>query len=385
MRPRRAKIWEFSTHLHCSIIGTCLSTGELRQTLKKLGVVTQGASDHELHGVAVTLAGRHDDAARLLNKALDHRHKLAVSQFAKAATEDALRALWAESVRRGEIPGAYWATLTHPLANQTVIREAFGEVHMLSHLIGSANRADIRRLCQLEAEKAALALKLQRQQIALHEAVVTRDAQINELRQALTQRIVSEAADSAADDTAALRGLVSDLEKRLTGESRRRGVLEERLAAAQAALSRERAARACAERDRDAMREELDAIEATFGSPCCPAERPAMRLDGVTVLYVGGRPNQIAQLRGSAERLGASFLHHDGGVESHTSLLPGLANRADVVLFPVDCISHEAANAVKALCRQAAKRYIPLRSASITSLLAGLQAAALAGLRDAAD
>ena len=45
----------------------------------------------------------------------------------------------------------------------------------------------------------------------------------------------------------------------------------------------------------------------------------------------------------------------------------------DLVLFPVDCISHEAANAVKALCRQAGKRFIPLRSASVTALVAALQ------------
>ena len=44
---RRSKIWEFSTHLHCSIIGTCLSVGELRHILKKFGMVTQGCSDHE--------------------------------------------------------------------------------------------------------------------------------------------------------------------------------------------------------------------------------------------------------------------------------------------------------------------------------------------------
>ncbi len=123
VRSRRSKIWEFSQHLHCSIIGTCLSTTELRQVLKKLGKVTQGRTDHELHGEAVILAGRHDDAARQLNKALDHRHKLAVSQFAKAPREADLRALWAEAVRRGEIPGAYWATLTHPAATPTGRRE----------------------------------------------------------------------------------------------------------------------------------------------------------------------------------------------------------------------------------------------------------------------
>jgi len=40
---------------------------------------------------------------------------------------------------------------------------------------------------------------------------------------------------------------------------------------------------------------------------------------------------------------------------------------------------------VKALCRQGGKRFIPLRSASLTSLLAALQAPELIRLADAAD
>ena len=34
----RRKIWEFDTNLHCSIIGTCLTTAELRQALGKAGL-----------------------------------------------------------------------------------------------------------------------------------------------------------------------------------------------------------------------------------------------------------------------------------------------------------------------------------------------------------
>src|SRR5215470_17432321 len=70
-RGQRARIWELAGHLHCSIIGTCLSTGELRSLLTKLGLAKPGASDHELHGQAVSLAGRRDQAAKLLQKALD--------------------------------------------------------------------------------------------------------------------------------------------------------------------------------------------------------------------------------------------------------------------------------------------------------------------------
>ena len=380
--PRRTKIWEFSTHLHCSIIGTCLSTGELRQVLRKFGLASAECTDHDLHGRAVTLASRHDEAARQLHKALDRRHKLAVSQFDKAATQDDLRAMWRDAVRRGDIPGAYWATLTHPLANQTIIREAFGEVHMLSHLVGSANRADIRRLCQLEAANAELETRLERQQQALHTALVTRDAQIQALRDALMTRIITDPV--MPENDGALHGIIIDLERRLAAESRRRSTLEERLTAIRNDLDSERVARLTTERTHKAMRAELEAIESSLLQPLTPTS-PAARLDGVVLLYVGGRPNQVAHMRAVVEQSGATFLHHDGGVENHPNLLAGLASRASLVLFPVDCISHDAANIVKSLCRQTGKRFIPLRSASVTSLLTALHAPEVTKLAEAAD
>ncbi len=156
------------------------------------------ATDHDLHRLAVSLAARHAEAAKQLNKALDQRHKLAVAQFARSTDESALRAQWSEAVKRGDIPGAYWAALTHPAATQAVIRDAFGEVHMLSHLVGSANRADLRRLCQLEADKAALEAKLARQQAAFHTAVSERDGQIAALRVSLADRVIAEGKAHAA-------------------------------------------------------------------------------------------------------------------------------------------------------------------------------------------
>jgi hypothetical protein len=72
------------------------------------------------------------------------------------------------------------------------------------------------------------------------------------------------------------------------------------------------------------------------------------------------------------ERIGAGFLHHDGGIEHGAALLPGLVSRADRVLFPIDCVSHDAVAMIKRLCRQTGKRYAPLRTASLACLLAAL-------------
>jgi hypothetical protein len=150
----RRKIWEFDANLHCSVIGTCLSNAELRHALGKLGLNETGiATEHDLHASGVLLAAKRHDGAKLLQKELDRKHRVAINQFARAKTTTEVRTLWQEAVERGEIPGAYWAALSHPATNDALVREIFSEVHMLSHLVGAANRADIRRLRRLEAEK----------------------------------------------------------------------------------------------------------------------------------------------------------------------------------------------------------------------------------------
>jgi hypothetical protein len=81
---------------------------------------------------------------------------------------------------------------------------------------------------------------------------------------------------------------------------------------------------------------------------------------------------------------GAQFLHHDGGVDDRSGLLAGLVSRADVVMFPVDCVSHEAVVNAKRLCRQMSKPYLPLRSTGISSFVAALGSDAITGLRTCA-
>jgi hypothetical protein len=189
----RRKIWEFDTNLHCSIIGTCLTTSELRRALGKLGCGDSAApTEHEVHAKGVRTASRRHDGAKLLHKALDRRHRIAINRFGKARTADEVQALWRDAVQQGDIPGAYWATLTHPATNDAVVRAVFTEVHMLSHLVGAANRADIRRLRQLEDEKAELEAKVERQQRQLRDTVVLRDGTIRDLTRALEERIARD-------------------------------------------------------------------------------------------------------------------------------------------------------------------------------------------------
>src|SRR5215470_16331220 len=82
---RRRRIWEIGGNFHCSIIGTCMTTTELRHVLARAEVGgCHKDSDHELHCRAVRLAGCKDHASKLLQKALDRRHRAAIGQFSEA-------------------------------------------------------------------------------------------------------------------------------------------------------------------------------------------------------------------------------------------------------------------------------------------------------------
>jgi hypothetical protein len=382
----RRKIWEFDANLHCSIIGTCLSNGELRHILLKLSINEAAtATEHELHASSVLIAGKHTESAKLLHKALDRRHRVAINRFARAKSVSEVRALWEEAVQAGEIPGAYWAALTHPLTNDALVREVFSEVHMLSHLVGAANRADIRRLRQLEAENAGLLAKVERQQQQLRDAIVARDTKIRELNRALEARIDPGQDRPEAPGEAGWRALAADLKCRLDRCNGRSERIERQLREARSTLAAERLAHsACTQREAE-LRREIEAFDASLaitGEFAGDVDADAIGSLNATLLYVGGRPAQIGHLRALAERFGAIFLHHDGGIEERGGLLPGLVSRADAVLFPVDCVSHAAMSQVKRLCRQAGKPFLPLRSAGLAPFCAALKNPALCAARD---
>jgi hypothetical protein len=368
----RDRVWELSPSLHCSIVGTCLSTSDLRQLLGKLNEPdAKTACEHTLHMRAVQAAGQKDVAGKLLNKMLDKRHEAHLKRFAKAKTTPEVRRLWDEALERGDIPGAYWATLTHPAADRDLVQEVFGEVHMLSHLVGRTNRADIARLRRLERELGERDEKIARQEARLkREAHERADliARLNELEARLRTNMQSPDPRSSVEDTAPV------LSRRLADEQARAALMTTKAQERAHALKASREKIALLESHISALQAELAAAEAAISNIVGEeASSPAaLDLHDLTLLYVGGRPKLIDQLRALTSRRGGVLLDHDGGVEENAGLLPGLVSRCDAALFPVDCISHHAAELVKRFCRQHGKPFVALRSASLSSFAAAL-------------
>jgi Uncharacterized protein conserved in bacteria (DUF2325) len=373
-KSQRLKTWELSSMFHCSIVGTCLTTTELRHVLSKVGDMdTKAATDHILHSCGVQAAGQRDIAGKLLNKALDRRHETILKKFSKLKTVAEIERLWNACVDQGDIAGAYWAVMSHPVYDKELVRQVFGEVHMLSHLVGSSSRLDIARLQKLQTAGEAKDEKIARQQRRLQELSLK-----TETLQRHIEALEADASRTKALSRAAqvqISGPVDDARplQKADAANAHAEDLASRLSATELKLkAAEKRASVEAARN-DALLRELASLERLLLSR---SGTVAAKLDAsapqVTLLYVGGRPGLFDHIRAAAEAHNVELLIHDGGLEESLSLMPGLISRASFAVFPVDCISHPAAGLVKRLCRAQGKSYVPLRSASLASFVAAL-------------
>lgn len=370
--PSRTRLHQLDTHLHCSVIGTCLSPGALRKLMARQ-VDTQGRTDLELHHQAVGLAQEGGELSKALHKALDQRHAAVLKTFAAAGDEAALEAAWKQAWQQGEIAGAYWALLTHPGASFALRQMAFGEVHMLSHLMGSASRHELKRFVALEKDNLELRDKLERERARHHKTQQEREAlsaQMHQqaldfearLAQARAQRPAEDALAPA--DATALVGMHTERRERAEraagqawAEAGRLQQMAEQLQQRVQLLAEELAA---AERQLHHVDTQPHAVD--------PAQQQA--LQGRKLLYVGGRPSSTPAIRDHVQRHGGEFLHHDGGLETRKGLLAAQLPRADLVVFPVDCVDHDSVVNLKRLSERHGVPFLALRTASLASFAA---------------
>lgn len=289
-----------------------------------------------------------------------------------------MRSLWEAALGQGEIPGAYWAVLTHRDVTADLRQKAFGEVHMLSHLVGAANRADIRRLVALESENAALRERAEQQQLRSQELLEDRDRTISLLRRELAEAAAEEATASRPGGDDPGRSGLGDLAAAMALVALQ---TERRERADQAACSAaNEIARLQGELEHlgwhvQALGGELVAAEAQLRELCGQPDGTERSLDrqlrGRRVFYDGGRPSSTPAIRDLVLRHGGEFQHHDGGLEDRKGLLAAGVAWAHLVVFPVDCVDHDSATNVKRLCARQQVTYVPLHSASVASFAAG--------------
>jgi hypothetical protein len=166
---RRQRLWELSGGAHCPVIGVCVPMDTLRRIASKLLVGVAALDDYPLHVEAVAHSKRRSPLAGALQRALDQRFVSALRQTAALKTTDSLATWWQKhstQVRREtrnsiELPGALWATLTHPRCDSLLSDKVLGEVHMIQHQVGVSQRTDQAQLIESTQQVDHLKRELQ--------------------------------------------------------------------------------------------------------------------------------------------------------------------------------------------------------------------------------
>ena len=397
---RRRLLWEIWDGYHCSICGTCLSFADLGRIAAKAGIQFESdETEHGVHGHFVQLAAKGGRVAKLTHKILDRKYRTAIDRFRRAKSEAQVGELWSRALADGDVPGPYWALMTHPRSTPALMVRAFGEVHMLSHLAGATNRADIRRLRALEGERQELSEQLADVRRRLSDSQ-SEQRRVAEDHQAETRELSSRlrAAQAAEMRLEKLEGRLREFEEgetirilrtrntaleserdearcQLRSESQRRSTVEHELSVLRAAHDEMGLTVRALNTECDALESMLESgIDSSNGGSAVGNDR-AVDLCGRRVAYVGGRSGIVSHFRALVERLNGQFIHHDGGIEDHEGQLGRILGQADVVLCPVDCVSHRACLRAKQFCKRTAKPFVPLRTAGLSSFVTGLRQA----------
>jgi len=384
IRKGRKRLWELEEKLLCPVIGSCLTVAEVAKLLKRFDYVSGKARAFEVHVTAVGLAKTRNEVSERLHRRLDEKWRVALTQVAQIKDDEALRTYWTESFARGEVAGAFWAVVTHPLVTSELAHSCYEDLHMLSHQIGAGLAADVRRLKWLEEERTRLVQENQKLQARVHDlsqqlgertqAMLNLKAQFDraeEARERLVQkwRAECEMLRDAAEEGGKALARIESLKARVE-------TLESELVAAL--------------RDRDFWREELEAIrrehaaleqlwvsqqvESVSTAYCAnETECDACQYRYRCVLCVGGRTNLAPHLRDFAKRFGLEVRFHDGGLEDALQRLPEQLKGVDAVVVTVGAVSHQAYYRVKHFCKQSGKPCLLIRNASMGGFAVAIQ------------
>eukprot|EP00767_Chilomastix_cuspidata_P006759 gnl/Chilomastix_cuspidata/7221.p1 GENE.gnl/Chilomastix_cuspidata/7221~~gnl/Chilomastix_cuspidata/7221.p1 ORF type:complete len:413 (-),score=-0.13 gnl/Chilomastix_cuspidata/7221:22-1260(-) len=385
MKGKRLKLHEIRGHYHCSVVGTCLSLKELEKIKRKARVdIPNDSTEHEIHGIFVYLAGEDTIPSRLMTKHLDKKYARDIKEFSRLKKNEDIWNRWKEESDKGNIPGPYWALMTHPCSSFKTLSDAFGEVHMLSHLIGRSNRADIKRVQRLEEEKDNLSSRLK----SLKNIYSGRFKDLNkkyENEKRKSDQLFALLDDAENEISALKQRLVryeSDFEQEITDsdndelESQLDQAVNENILLKDKFKVLQNEVKELNERNR--VLELMFSFEAEGPAGgtcrnCSCSECPGLNLCGKKVLYVGGRKKILPKCKEIVENKGGEFIHHDGGVESSKKSIDNIVSSADFVFCPIDCTSHDACLRLKKICRKTDKSFIPLRSSGVSTFVRYIQ------------
>ncbi|MEY6433789.1 DUF2325 domain-containing protein [Thioalkalicoccus limnaeus] len=387
------KLWDIPHKYHCPIVGTCLLVDELRRISDKVEAgAHRSANDYRIHVRFVGAAETKNPLSIATQRLLDRKFASSIRQFARAKGSDEIEALWRGAVAEGNIPGPFWALMSHPRADHRVKAIAYEDVHMLSHQVGAGLQAEAKALAEARARLDQVERDRQAEKRRLERQLADRDRELAALREELDlaaarqrqpacveppQRPDRDQESTARVRAAALEARITDLDRnleRMTRENRR-------LARQVQDLSNENHALTANLAEQQAAKEALERLLSRAGAsseglPGCAGSGECAKcvdLGGRRILCIGGRGTLADHYRDLVARYNGELVRHDGGLEDSHRRLEAMMAAADAVVCPADFVSHNAYQRAKRFCKRHAKPCILLRSSGIANFARALE------------
>lgn len=405
--PQGKKLWQIEACYKCALIGTCLTRVELRNLAKKRIFSVDSEDDYRLHTNFIRISDRNDPKGQALHRYLVKKYQVHAKKYLVVSTDEAIKDLWEQDIKEGLFDGAWWSVLTHPTASDALVSKLYGFIHMLGHdslnyhhRVRMHNERLASKLAILE-EVLSSERQYYRQEKRQHHIEITelkqsigrvQDLEVNNATlRAENLRFKQEiknwhnglGAENRQQEVDDLRQANDLLLGRVDELGAELGATQEAFTRIAQQLAQTETLRQQQERHEVEQAKEIATLETLLLGhiaevPCSrcadhnTANCPGFSLCGKTVLYVGGLNNLIPHYRQLVEQWGGRFLHHDGGKEASRTLLPKMLTTADAVFCPIDCISHDACNCVKKMCKRYQKPFVLMRSSGISALAKGL-------------
>ena len=372
------KSWMINLFFKCPVIGTCLSLEEQKKVLKKTGYCTKNLSAFKIHQILVESLENENDISSRVDTYLNKKFHREVFKYLLIDESDFLKE-WRNHFGKGLIEGIFWVAATRSDLSTSAICSIFGDIHMQMHLNSEQNRKDRHLLTYQQEENRKLTQRLKEVN------------QINRRIKKEKERIEKELVDLKRINLS-LGKEKNHLEKELSEWRKEKAVqaleaencqLKEKIEKLSGVIKDYQQNLKLLENQNNKLLSKFDSQKEIKGNlrkksenviKCChnlnqyDGKDTSLELSNKHILIVGGITKLEAFYRKLIEEKGGIFEYHDGYMNGGSNGLENKIRRADVVLCPVNCNSHNACSMVKRFSKKYEKPVNMLANSSLSSI-----------------
>jgi hypothetical protein len=372
------RFWEIEGFFKCPVVGMCLTLAEQKRMLKKTKLSKKNTSPFEIHEAIVACSESENLVSRRVDRLLHRKFGNETDELLEL-DHAAFMEHFKEADAAGDHTTALWAAAVHPDLPLTQKRVIFGQVHMSMHWSGEQRlkmnrklsdqrgRLEEMRRCNKAVAQKKHDLEEENQQLRrahadLKTSLAEAEKEMGRMRKALVHPAPAVDVEKLAKENQFLKKELEALYEAHHRQQRQVEALKEKNRQLASQLGHQ------AELNRRFRQQAQPLIAEMAAKSRCDESCPVFDLCQKRILIVGGMSRMESLYRELIETSGGIFEYHDGYMKKGARQLESRLKRADVVLCPVNCNSHNACTVVKSLAKKHDKTVHMLANSSLKAV-----------------